>query len=1451
MPTFSCLVVGEGAIALKCLEILQQSGHDVLGVYSAQASLQTWAAEHGIVHAASRRAFCDFLFSVEYDYLFSVNNGWIIPPEVIAHARQATINYHDSPLPKYAGLHATSWTLLHGETHHAITWHEVVAEIDAGRILKQPIVPIQADDTAFSLNTRCFEVAIDAFGELISELAENRVEGVAQDLSQRSYFGLDDRPEAAGVLNFDISTKSIGNLVRALDFGPIRNPLGLPKLWLPKGVVAVGATCPIPVNYGVPGQVLALDTALNSEGHAAPSICVATIDGAIQLSRITTLDGTPLSQDELSQQYGVYIGALLPMLSSSQRRAISEQNAQICRYEREWVRQLSQLCPFIHPYLHSSNRTLSGEDHRYALSLARNAAPSCPLDAEALLALFAAYCARLATESTIYISIQTDAQRSVASEIFAQVVPVRIDAEAKEPLSQFCERFRAALSQAVKQGTYAIDVSARHPELRGTSSPNALPVAIVLAASPTDLEFHSLNASMALVAYTDGSVAELVHRGALSEIHSHAIVQQLQCLIAASIDHPEQPVSTLPLLSSEEQQQILIDWNRTAQPYPRDRCIHELITEQARQTPDAIAVCFGEDQLSYQDLDRRSNQLAHRLHQLGVRAESLVALCVPRSVELIVGLLGILKAGGAYVPIDPTYPGDRIAYLIDDSCPQAVVTVAALQATVFGQIENLVCLDEQAATLAQMSADPLITDVTPENLAYVIYTSGSTGKPKGVEIRHRSVVNHGWAIANLYQLHSSDRMLQSASISFDVAGEQIYPVLFRGAAVIVRPDDLMESFDQFSQFVEAQAITVMILPTAFWHEWTVELLACNQKVPPRLRVLCVGTEKALGNRLAQWQTVSEGRVAFFQGYGPTEATVTCTMYCHDGRSLEAQEVLPIGYPLPNTEIYILDRHLQPVPVGVVGELYVGGEGLARGYHHQPSLTAQRFIPHPFSTADNARLYQTGDLARFEPDGQIVYCDRSDDQIKLNGFRIELGEIEAVFNEHLQVKQAVVHPYQTEAGLRRLVAYVVPHQAHQDHALIEELNQFVRQTLPSYMVPSAIVVLDSLPRTPNGKVDRRALPKPNLTGKRTTSSGVPCNPLEQQLADIWQTVLGIDAIHVTDNFFELGGHSLMAIRLLQQIEQVCHQKISLTSFLQAPTIEQLAIYLQQQTGEGLGLPNSFGEGVVPIQPCGSKPPLFGIHVLGKGLSFYRPLAKRLGTDQPLYGLAAQLTDEAAASNFRCTEEIAIDVEGLAAYYIRSLQTVQPEGPYHLVGVSFGGLVAFEMARQLRAQGQDVALLGMLDTGAPIDQAAMQLPFSARISAYWTRLVQLQPTETIAKLKHQLAGRSLKYPVCEAAYRWFYRVIDRPFPDALQEILYIQQSQNAASRYTPRLYPGRITLFQAKDQVVSAAVTTDPRLGWRELAEEGLQVHAIPGDHLGMMQEPHVQVLAEQLKPYLNP
>ena len=650
MPSFSCFVVGNGILALSCLEILLLKGCQVLGVYSTDNSLQGWSEEHEITHAASRSIFHKTLLGVEYDYLFSINNTeWIIPKNVIARAKKATINYHDAPLPKYAGLYATSWALINGETEHAVTWHEVVSKIDAGPIFKQRIVPILPDDTVFTLNISCFDAAVTSFEELTQELVMNLVESDPQDLSGRTYFGPKYRPAAASLLSYDACSKDICNLVKALDFGPVRNELGLPKIWLPGGVVVVGSARLITSDYGVPGQVLKLEP----EG-----MCIATIDGAVQFSGLTTLNGKDISEAELREDYGVRVGDVLPAIDIEIRDAISQRNAAICRHEQAWAERLIQLAPFRHPYLPVEKSSQLGDisllKHYPIVLLTKQ------VESKSLLTMFAAYCARLATETEFDLGLQTDSQRSIAPEIFAQRVPFRVQTQASESFSDFKKRLEAALDQVSRLGSFRHTLLRRYPQLHDTWDgrnhhlpSNFLPVAIVLASSPDELDWHHLGASMAFVAYEDGSLPELVHTGSINDTDSQAIVQQLQGLITACIEHPEQALHQLPLLCDAEQQQILVDWNQTAQPFPTDRCIHELFEDQAARTPDAIAVAFQARQLTYRELNEQANQLAHYLRLQGVRPDVLVGLQMERSLKMMVGHWQFTKPEVHIFPLTP------------------------------------------------------------------------------------------------------------------------------------------------------------------------------------------------------------------------------------------------------------------------------------------------------------------------------------------------------------------------------------------------------------------------------------------------------------------------------------------------------------------------------------------------------------------------------------------------------------------------------------------------------------------------------------------------------------------------------------------------------------------------------------------------------------------------------
>ncbi|BAZ09548.1 amino acid adenylation domain-containing protein [Calothrix sp. NIES-4071] len=629
------------------------------------------------------------------------------------------------------------------------------------------------------------------------------------------------------------------------------------------------------------------------------------------------------------------------------------------------------------------------------------------------------------------------------------------------------------------------------------------------------------------------------------------MLEQYQNLLDKIVANPEQHLGELSLLTDVEQK-LLVEWNQTTKKYTEIDCIHILFEAQVEQSPDAVAV-QDTQQLTYRELNARANKIAHYLQSLGVKPETLVGICIDRSLEMIVGLLGILKAGGAYVPLDPAYPQERLEYILEDTQLSILLTQQRLENKLPGYTGKTICLDTDWPVISQHSTANLINDVQLHNLAYIIYTSGSTGKPKGVMIEHRSLINFVMAVTHEYGINATSRILQFASICFDTSIEEIFPCLIAGATLVLRTEQMLHSSDEFWRFCQQYQLTILDLPTAYWHQLVAELKPQDERIPPSLKIVIIGGEEAQLEKAKHWHTSTAHLPhppALFNSYGPTEATVVTTL--HRLNSSVATSVL-IGRPISNVEVYILDQYVQRVPIGVSGELHIGGTSLARGYWQRPELTAEKFIQNPIAYATCDRLYKTGDLARFRADGALEYLGRVDDQVKVRGFRIELGEIETVLRQHPQVLQAVVVARSDIPGQKRLVAYIVPHLQQPS---IEELRHFIKQKLPNYMVPRAFVLLEALPMTPNQKVDYRALPTPEFSRSVEDKFVAPRTPTEEKLAAIWSEILKLEKVGVHDNFFELGGDSILSIQIISRANTVGIQ-IAPKQLFKYQTVAELA------------------------------------------------------------------------------------------------------------------------------------------------------------------------------------------------------------------------------------------------------------------------------------------------------
>ena len=898
------------------------------------------------------------------------------------------------------------------------------------------------------------------------------------------------------------------------------------------------------------------------------------------------------------------------------------------------------------------------------------------------------------------------------------------------------------------------------------------------------------------------------------------MVGHWQALLAGALASPDRAIAELPLLTVPERRQILIDWNSTQVDYPEGKCLHDLVAMQAERTPDAVAVKFEGNQITYRELHSRSEQLALRLESLGVGPDIPTGLYLERSFDMIVGLLGVLKAGGVCLPLDPTYPKDRLAFMLAETQAPVVLTQARLASELPRHTAKVLCLDIDSQ-LQSTEPNPVPSrTVNPANLAYIIYTSGSTGRPKGVQVTHRGLVNSTLARSTYYSDPVSSFLLLP-SFAFDSSLAGIFWTLSTGGALILPPDEARCDLPALVELIIQHRISHLLCVPPLYREL---LDQAKLEQISSLSVAIVAGEEC-SKDLVELHYRALPRTVLFNEYGPTEATVWSSVYRCEPKPRSLR--VPIGRPIANTRLYVLDPGLQPAPVGIPGELHIGGPGVARGYLQRPELNAGKFIPNPFDSGARSCLYKTGDLVRYLPDGNIEYLGRLDHQVKIRGFRIEVGEIEAALCDCPGVHAAVVTVREDLPGDKRLVAYVAPESRQE--LTPGELRTLLKRKLPEYMVPAAFVFLATLPLSSNGKVDRRALPAPGQPdGAHAPGFLSPRDDLEIRLTKIWEEILGIRNIGIQHNLFDLGAHSLLVTRLLTRIEREFGKRLTFASVFGAPTIEQLATLLRSSSA-----PTQFTQ-LLPIQPTGSKPPFFSI---GGGFLF-RSLSEHLGTEQPL--LVVQF-DPSIVDQLH----VPYRLEELAGYMAQAIREQQPQGPYFLGGFCDNGMIAHETARQLVNQGHQVGLLAIFD--ARNHAYYRHNSNEGRISVPWKSIPVL-----FERLRQLKTADAFRYIVVRLGERWqtgrrraaarLTEIRTRPSRDRLTDIERIVVL--AQEKFEPKLYPGRVALFRADTK------SDDHLSGWAEVISGPVDVQEIPGTHLGIFFDPHVEHLANRLAACLD-
>ena len=858
----------------------------------------------------------------------------------------------------------------------------------------------------------------------------------------------------------------------------------------------------------------------------------------------------------------------------------------------------------------------------------------------------------------------------------------------------------------------------------------------------------------------------------------------------------------------------------------------------------AAALVYEGESLSYGELNRHANRLAHRLLELGIRPDERVAICVERSLEMVIGLLGILKAGGAYVPLDPGYPEERLAYMLADSAPVAVLTQSGLKARLPSLSASLdaspapvILLDRggegraaqamgegrEAANLASLCAgypehnpEPAQLGLTSRHLAYVIYTSGSTGQPKGVMVGHFSMVNFLTSMSSKPGIDNEDKILAVTTLSFDIAGLELFVPLINGAKIILVTRTIAADADLLQAAISKHMPSIMQATPATWHL----LLSNNWCGSKDMKILCGGESLTYQLSMKLQNIIGE----LWNLYGPTETTVWSTCNLTNARQDNLNHLIEsIGYPIANTQIYILDGHLQPVPIGVAGEIYIGGAGVARGYLGRAALTAERFVADPYG---QGRLYKTGDLGRWLPDGSIEYLGRNDFQVKVRGFRIEPGEVEAQLAKCAGVKEAVVVAREDVPGDKRLVAYVIAEEGREPTAA--DLRAQLSGVLAEYMVPGAYVTLESFPLTPNGKLDRKALPAPDGGAAVSRRYEAPYGPVEAVIARIWQELLNVERVGRHDHFFELGGNSFLAVQLISKLKSEIGE-ISMNFIFSHPVLSNFSFALTNMTASNLH------NNLVNIRRDGKLMPLFFIHPRGGHVNYARLLVPLLCPDLPIYGLAA--------TGFNSYEIPLATVQEMAELYIKAIQTVQKHGPYRIIGYSSGGIIAYEITKQLIGLDEHVEFLGLIDTSIEWNNKIYSPNFYDECQFFLQEVLnnEIPVSDTVLSELKQLAkinnlNEMLKR--CHVA-NLLPQEIDI---EVLRRYLSLYYANDIAiGTYLPEKIPISVNLFAASDESKIDEIS----FGWEKLIGDRLKIIPIGGDHLTIMQDPHIQKLAKAI------
>ncbi|WP_094091156.1 amino acid adenylation domain-containing protein [Legionella clemsonensis] len=1391
--------------------------HQLLGLISSSKIIQKWCQTNAIPYIKNLKEFAENHMHNPCDFLFSIANGYILPNSILCYPRFYAINYHNSPLPKYAGLYATSWAILNNEKEHAISWHIMNEKVDAGDILKQPYFSIEEDETALSLNLKCYEHAVRAFEELIDELSLNTVNLIKQNLSSRSYYGLRHKPDGFGFISWNKSSDEIDRLCRALTFGHYKNELVTPKIMLDDEIYIINSYRKLGISSGeAPGTIV---------HTSSTDIQITTQTTDIVLYELMSLAGEVVSIDRLIDSHKLTVGQKFPEIDPDYIQKLMEHPAVTYpKHEQFWVKEYLK-------YIHGGVSFLSHLiklDDEHSLSCQTHKRIKIPEELQKkvmlysqeknsqakhfIFALLLTYLYRLnnyVNFSCIYSPSSLKTKVGFLGKILENYLPLTSHLTSEMVFSDVLSFIEKENERLISHGTHCRDIFSRYPELNGLT--NELDISISFFESinrPTLISNKKLNFYL-----SEDASWIIIHNNTNYKVHEESYAffnnmeQHLCNLLKDALKHPDKKLFELSFLSNNEENCLLKVWNDTKRPYDTSKLLHQYIEAQVAKTPHAIAAIFNGETITYEELNKKSNQIAHCLISNAIKSNDIIGIYLHRSMNMLISILGVLKSGAAYLPLDPHYPDKRINYMLENSQSKILLTHESSVSKHIHDYKGLIIDVEKILTNEEYASTTPLISTTSSDLAYVIYTSGTTGTPKGVSIPHKAACNHMVWMKNAYDFNEQDVFLQKTPFSFDASVWEFFMPLLVGGRLVLAPDDAHASPKELITLIIKHKVSILQLVPSMLREMT--LTEGFRKCTSLRHVFC-GGEVLLPETIHIFFEHNTFGCLLHNLYGPTEATIdSLTKTCSPSDAL--LPVSRIGKPISNAKVFVLDEKMQLVPTGILGELYISGDGLAKGYLNNAALTQQKFLPNPFGTQKDELVYKTGDLVKWQSNGILEYHERRDSQIKIRGFRIEISEIESCLDKIPCIYQCLVKPETASNGALTLSAYLVLLENEQLTAT--EIRSFLKSELPDYMIPTRFFVVEKLLTTPSGKLDRKHLPTPLKQLYLAQEHLAPQNELEKVLQEIWCSVLKIDHLGIYDDFFEMGGHSLAAMNIISQIKEKFSIHLSMRKLFDFPTIHSLAIEIEQllQVEKNCNRELTLSERIIiPIKESGNQTPLFLIHPIGGSIFWYKSLGNYLHEEVPLYGL-----QDPGLEN---QEFFFQELEQMANAYIKAIQTIQPKGPYLVGGASFGSTVAIEIAKQLQEKNEKILAIVSLDGWA-------EYPALQRNEEHFKVLMQEQNKRI---LEHHL-NHKIKHSENLLELQW--------------------QREKMLMHYKLPRIRSKLILFKA--ETLTDLFNYDAPLNWWEnYSEEKITCYLVPGDHESMFSEPHIKVLADKLNEFLN-